>query len=123
MSGYYLTTGLLGAGLAFTIFYLVRQDHLYLSDGIFWVVVAFAALLFGFSPTLIDHLAAWAGIAYPPTLLLIVAIAILLIKVLHADILSARMRRDIRRLNQKIALVEIDNAQCKAANGLGGREK
>lgn len=108
MNEYHLTTGLLGAGLACTILYLIRRDHLYLGDGIFWIVVAIAALVFGFSPTLIDRLAVFVGIAYPPTLLLIVAIAVLLIKVLHADILSARMRRDIRRLNQKIAMVEIE---------------
>ena len=108
MNEYHLTTGILGAGLAFTIFYLIRRDHLYLGDGIFWIMVALAALIFGFSPTLIDKLAIWVGIAYPPTLLLIVSIAILLIKVLHADILSARMRRDIRRLNQEISMAKIE---------------
>lgn len=110
MNEYHLTTGILGAGLAFTIFYLIRRDHLYLGDGIFWIMVALAALIFGFSPTLIDKLAIWVGIAYPPTLLLIVSIAILLIKVLHADILSARMRRDIRRLNQEISMAKIETS-------------
>ncbi len=108
MNEYHLTTGILGASLAFTIFYLIRRDHLYLGDGIFWIMVALAALIFGFSPTLIDKLAVWVGIAYPPTLLLIVSIAVLLIKVLHADILSARMRRDIRRLNQEISMAKIE---------------
>ena len=108
MNEYHITTGILGAGLAFTIFYLIRRDHLYLGDGIFWIMVALAALIFGFSPTLIDKLAIWVGIAYPPTLLLIVSIAILLVKVLHADILSARMRRDIRRLNQEISMAKIE---------------
>ncbi len=108
MNEYHLTTGILGAGLALTIFYLIRRDHLYLADGIFWIAVAIAALVFGFSPKLIDKLATAVGIAYPPTLLLIVAIAVLLIKVLHADILSARMRRDIRRLNQAISMAKID---------------
>lgn len=111
MSGYYLLTGLLGVSLALVIFFLIRRDHLYLGDGLFWVVIAIAALVFGFSPALIDHLAGSVGIAYPPTLLLIVAIAVLLIKVLHADILSARMRRDIRRLNQKISLIEIEGGE------------
>ena len=111
MNEYHMITGILGVGLAFTIFYLIRRDHLYLGDGLFWITVAIAALIFGFSPTLIDKLARVVGIAYPPTLLLIVAIAALLIKVLHADILSARMRRDIRRLNQKISMSKIDIAE------------
>lgn len=108
MSGYHFASGLLGIGLASTILYLIRRDHLYLGDGIFWIAAAIAALLFGFAPNLIDRLGAIAGIAYPPTLLMLVAIAVLLLKALHADILSARMRRDIRRLNQKLSIIDTE---------------
>ncbi len=119
MTEYHFVTGLLGVGLASAILYLIRRDHLYLGDGIFWTIVAITALVFGFSPTLIDRLAILVGIAYPPTLLLIVAIAVLLLKVLHADILSARMRRDIRRLNQKLSMIEIEAAVNKPADKPG----
>ena len=49
---------------------------------------------------------AGAGIAYPPALLFLVAIVVLVIKALFGDIELTKLRRDVRRLNQRIALIE-----------------
>ena len=46
------------------------------------------------------------GIAYPPALLFLVAIVVLVFKALFGDIELTRVRRDLRRLNQRIALLE-----------------
>lgn len=108
MTDFYLTTATLSVGLAVSILYLVRKDHLYLRDGIFWIFVAVSALLLGLSPGLIDRLGVIAGIAYPPTLILTLVAVLLLIKALHADVLATRTRRDLRRLNQKLALLEFE---------------
>lgn len=101
-----ITTALMGSGLAASILYLIRRDHLHLSHGLFWMTVAFAAVLFGLWPGLIDTLARSTGIQYPPTLLLIAAIAVLFIKGLVADIALTRQARQLRRLNQHMALLE-----------------
>ena len=103
-----ITTTLLGLGLAVVILLLVRRDHLYLLHGLFWVAVAGAAALLGAWPGLIDRLARWAGISYPPALLLLLACMVLLIKALHADMVNTRIERDVRRLNQRLALFEAD---------------
>ncbi len=108
MASLQATTTLLGAGLAVLILYLIRRDHLYLMHGLFWVVVAAAAAALGAWPGLIDRLARWAGISYPPALLLLLACMVLLIKALHADMVNTRIERDVRRLNQRLALFEAD---------------
>lgn len=113
------TTTLLGVGLAVVILYLVRRDHLYLLHGLFWVVVAFFAAVLGAWPGLIDGLAKVAGISYPPTLLLLLAVVLLLIKALHADMVNTRIERDVRRLNQRLALLE---AEFRAADQSGPTE-
>ena len=102
------TTTLLGVGLAVIILYLVRRDHLYLLHGLFWVVVAVFAAVLGAWPGLIDGLAKVAGISYPPALLLLLAVVLLLIKALHADMVNTRIERDVRRLNQRLALLEAE---------------
>ncbi len=107
------TTTLLGVGLAVVILYLVRRDHLYLMHGLFWVVVAVLAAVLGAWPGLIDSLAKVAGISYPPALLLLLAVVLLLIKALHADMVNTRIERDVRRLNQRLALLE---AEFRAAD-------
>lgn len=100
------TTALMGLGLAALILFLVRRDHLYVMHGLFWVVVAGAAAILGAWPGLIDTLAMVLGVSYPPTLLLLLAIMVLLIKALHCDMVNTRIERDVRRLNQRLALLE-----------------
>ena len=105
-----ITTTLLGLGLAVVILLLVRRDHLYLLHGLFWVAVAGAAALLGAWPGLIDRLASVVGISYPPALLLLLAGVVLLVKALHTDMDNTRIERDVRRLNQRLALLEADLA-------------
>ncbi|WP_313311894.1 DUF2304 domain-containing protein [Pulveribacter sp.] len=108
MASLQMTTALLGIGLAVLILYLIRRDHLYLMHGLFWVVVAGAAAVLGAWPGLIDRLARWTGFSYPPALLLLLASIVLLVKALHADMVNTRIERDVRRLNQRLALLEAD---------------
>lgn len=111
MASLQATTALMGVSLAVLILYLVRRDHLYLMHGLFWVVVAAAAAILGAWPGLIDRLAALTGVGYPPALLLLLACIVLLLKALHADIVNTRIERDVRRLNQRLALLEADIEQ------------
>lgn len=108
MASLQATTALMGIGLAVLILYLIRRDHLYLMHGLFWVAVAFAAAVLGAWPGLIDQLAHVLGISYPPTLLLLLANIVLVIKALHSDMINTRIERDVRRLNQRLALMEAD---------------
>lgn len=108
MASLQLTTALMGIGLAMLILYLVRRDHLYVMHGLFWVLVAGAAAVLGAWPGLIDRLAALLGISYSPALLLLVACIVLLIKSLHGDMVNTRIERDVRRLNQRLALLQAD---------------
>lgn len=101
-----ITTTLMGIGLAVLILYLIRRDHLYVMHGLFWVLVAAAAAILGAWPGLIDKVAVLLGISYPPALLLLLACIVLLVKSLHIDMVNTRIERDVRRLNQRLALLE-----------------
>ncbi len=110
MNSLYITTSLLGVGLAAAIVFLLRRDHLHLSHGIFWLGVAFLAAIFGVWPSTIDYLASVVGISYPPALFFLATVILLLIKALHADILNTRIERQVRRLNQRLAMYELDKS-------------
>ena len=123
MASLQLTTTLMGIGLAALILYLIRRDHLYVMHGLFWVFVASAAAFLGIWPGLIDKLAGLAGISYPPALLLLLACIVLLVKALHSDMVNTRIERDVRRLNQRLALLQADiEAQRVAAEPSTSRE-
>lgn len=116
MASLQITTSLMGIGLAVLILYLIRRDHLYLMHGLFWVVVAATAAGLGAWPGLIDRLAGWTGFSYPPALLLLLACMVLVVKALHADMVNTRIERDVRRLNQRLALLEADLDTVRQVN-------
>lgn len=108
MISLHFTTTSLGIGLAVIILMLVRRDHLHLSHGVSWIGMAVAAAVLGAWPALLDRVAMVAGISYPPTLLLLAAVMLLLIKSLLADITNTRLERHVRRLNQRLGMLEAE---------------
>ena len=109
MREYHLAVLVIGVALAAGILYLVRRDHIYIRQGMFWIAIAVATLAFALWPGLIDVAGRALGIAYPPTLLLLVAIVVLVVKALLADIALTKTSRAVRRLNQRIALIEAEH--------------
>lgn len=118
MKDYHLTVLVIGFGLAYGILHLVRRDHLYIRQGVFWIGIALLSLALAIWPYLIDTLGGALGIAYPPTLLFLVAIVVLVVKALLGDIALTKVRRDLRRLNQRIALLETDQPLARDSDDL-----
>lgn len=106
MASYQVTTGLLGGGLALLILYLLRRDHLYVMHGLFWIAVAGLALVLGFWPGLIDRLASLVGISYAPSLVFLLAVIVLMVKALHSDLSHTHLKRQVRMLNQRVAVLD-----------------
>ena len=49
------------------------------------------------------------GIAYAPAALLLISVVVLLLKILHTDILNTRIERQVKRLNQRLAMYELES--------------
>lgn len=120
MTSLYPTTALLGLGLAAAIMWLLRRDHLHLSHGLFWLSVATLAAALGIWPQTIDRIASFTGVGYPPSLLLLISVIVLLIKTLHTDILNTRIERQMKRLNQRLAMYELEFQRDKTKTYLNG---
>lgn len=111
MITYQVTSALLGLVLAITILVLIRRDHLHSRHAAWWLIVAISVMLLGFFPTWINPFASMLGISYPPTLLFLLGMGLLLMKVLMTDIHQSHLERKCRRLTQKIALLEAELRQ------------
>ena len=103
-----ITATLLGLLLAGGILYLVRRDHVHGSFAVWWLMVAAGALVLGFFPTLVDRIGLAFGVQYPPMLVALVGIAALMLKLLALDIDVTRRERKMRRLLQKVAILEAE---------------
>ena len=101
-----ITAGIIGVLLAGAILYLVRRDHLHGSFALWWFAIAAAILILGLFPPVIDWLGTVTGIYYPPILPIVIGIGMILLRLLKMDVDRSRYERQMRRLTQKLAIVE-----------------
>ncbi|MFT3793057.1 MAG: DUF2304 domain-containing protein [Rudaea sp.] len=117
-------SAVLGIALAGAILYLVRRDHLHGSYALWWLIVAAATLLIGVFPSLVDRLGEAIGIAYPPILAIILGMGLVLIRMLLMDVDRSRQERTLRRLTQRLAILDQElsdtRARLAAANADAG---
>jgi hypothetical protein len=103
-----LITGIIGMVTALTIVILIRRDHLHVRYGLGWIAAAVIFALLGLFPSIVDRIAAYLGVSYPPVLALTLGFSILVIKILTADIERSRNLTKVHRLVQRVALLETE---------------
>lgn len=106
MITYQITSTVIGIGLALIILFLVRRDHLHGPYALWWIGVAVGVGILGYFPSLADYFALHLGISYPPILAIVLGFAMLLVKILTMDLERSRQERLIRRLTQRLAILE-----------------
>jgi hypothetical protein len=106
MISYQLTSTLIGVTIAASILYLVRRNHLHGPYAVWWLAIAGINVVLGFFPKIFDWLGSRVGVSYPPVLAIVLAIGLLLIKMLTMDLERSRQERNIRRLAQRLAILE-----------------
>ena len=103
---YNLTSLILGFIIAGVIILLVRKDRLHTRYSLWWLMIALGSIVLGAFPRLIDRIAAIFGVHYPPVLLIIAGIGLILIKMLTMDIDRSEQERKLRILVQRLAVFE-----------------
>ena len=104
----HITAAVLGLSIGLGILWLVRRDRLHGLYALWWLLVAAGALGIGLFPRSVDWLGALFGVNYPPTLLVVLVLAAVILKLLAIDIGVTRRERRVRRLLQKIAILELE---------------
>lgn len=106
MITYQITSMAIGIVIAVVILFLVRRDHLHGPYAIWWIGAAITIGALGFFPRLFDYLAVYVGVSYPPMLAIVLGFSMLLVKILTMDLERSRQERLIRRLTQRLAMLE-----------------
>lgn len=106
MITYQITSMAIGIAIAIAILFLVRRDHLHGPYAIWWIGAAVTIGLLGFFPRFFDYLAVYVGVSYPPILAIVLGFSMLLVKILTMDLERSRQERLIRRLAQRLAMLE-----------------
>ena len=101
-----ITSAILGVALAGAILFLVRRDHLHGPYAIWWFGVAAATFVLGVFPGMVVWLGHATGIFYAPVLPIIIGLSLVLLRLLKLDIDRSKQERRLRRLTQKLAILE-----------------
>jgi len=101
-----ITILIIGALLSISILYLVRKGKMHGPYATWWLLVAVCAVLLSVFPKIVDWVAFKLGVTYPPTLILVLAISMILVRMLTMDMALTQKERKIRRLTQKLAIIE-----------------
>lgn len=121
-----LIAALIALGGAGALLVLIRSGRLSPGRSAWWAAVAALVLLVGFFPGLADELGRALGIDYPPVLVLIVAVVILGVKSLSADLRLADHEKRLRVLTQRLAILERrepgGSGDEAASGGVSGRQ-
>lgn len=110
---YQWTTTIIGIVIALFIFFLIRRDILHVKRSLWWIGIAVLIVIMGFFPYQTAQLGALLGVNYPPILILTVGMGFILIKILSMDLERSRQERMLRRLIQKIAMLESSQKDSK----------
>lgn len=103
---YQWTTAIIGLMIAVVIFFLIRRDILHVKRSLWWIGIAVVIVVMGFFPLSIAQFGVLLGVNYPPILFLTLGMGFILIKILSMDMERSKQERMLRRLNQKIAMLE-----------------
>lgn len=102
----HIISAFLGLSTAGIILFLLRKDALSVAYSLWWLAVTIGLVILSLFPALVDMLGRLFGIHYPPVLLLIGALCVVLVKLLFMDIDRSRQERQIRLLFQRLAILE-----------------
>jgi len=115
---YQWTTAIIGLMIAMVIFFLIRRDILHVKRSLWWIGIALLIVFMGFFPLQIAQFGVILGVNYPPILILTVGMGLILIKILSMDLERSKQERMLRRLNQKIAMLEGFLKEAKAVENI-----
>jgi len=110
---YQLTSLVIGLALAAAILILVRRAHLHGPQALWWMVLAAGIIVLGIWPRLSDLIAPYLGVSYPPIVAVLLGLGLMLVKMMSMDLQRSRQEQRIRRLAQRLAMLEAELATVR----------
>ena len=88
------------------IFLAVRKGRLSINDSLFWAIGSALLLVLALDPKIIDKIASFSGVDYPPSLLFAGSIVFLVLVNVGLSKKVAEQQEKIVRLGQDVAIIK-----------------
>lgn len=99
---------LTGLGLLILVFELVRKKRFREELSVIWLFLAVIVASGSVIDIVIDPLARFLHIDYPPALVFMMVIFVLIVSLLYFSLVTSDMKSRVKELTQKIALMEFE---------------
>lgn len=96
---------------------LVRRNKLDEKYSILWFFLAVITLLVSIFPSIIETISEWFDVYYPPTVLLLFAVIIIMAYIVHITMVITRQNKMIIKLTQELAILK--NEKEKKGDDIG----
>jgi len=103
--------------LLITIVELIRRGMLKERYALLWLFSVVVIFVLAIWRKLLDKVALWLGIAYPPSLLFLVAFLFLLLIILHFSVVISNLSERNKTLAQNLALLKAQLDEVAAGSG------
>lgn len=94
-----------GLSLCLFVLRLLVRKRISEKNSLVWVFGMLAIFILSVNPGMLDTIAEWAGVDYPPSLLFLVSFVVLLIVVLYQSIQISQLYDKIKEISQYVALL------------------
>jgi len=94
----------LGTGFAISVVHLLIKNKISERNSLIWLLGSVVVFIFSIDPLLLDKIAKSVGVDYPPTLLFLIAILILLFITLYHSVQISTLNAQVRELTQQFAI-------------------
>lgn len=84
----------------------VKKSHLSIKESFFWILGSFLTLVLCLFPSIINKLAEFFGVSYPPTILFVICILFLLYMIFRNSKRIAFQQEKIIDLAQQVAILK-----------------
>jgi len=108
-------------GLLVAVLELVRRRKLAEEYSFLWIAGAVSLIVLATWRHLIDAVARWIGVYYPPILLLLVLITMVFVTLLSFSVIVSRQRRQIERLIEETAILSAEVRELRKDTRPGNR--
>jgi hypothetical protein len=110
-------------GLLLVVLELVRRRRLVEEYSLLWVAAALALIGISIRRDLLDTVARWLDVHYPPAVLVLLLILIVFIASLCFSVILSRQQQQIDRLIDETAILSAEIRDLKAMGAGNGQEQ
>lgn len=104
---------IVGVSLIYIVVSKMKAKVITETQGIPWLISALVIMILGFFPEIVNLVADWFGIWYPPTVLFVIIIVLIVFIIFHHSSTMSKMGNQISEMSMQIAILKDENQDLK----------